>query len=101
MIVAAPGGDQAELAGQGEQAGLHVGRLVRVEDLHPGQARGGQAGDLIIGDEQRAVRTRMGDDGDAARRADQADGPDRIQCVPGDVGAAAVGDPVQGEGLLG
>ena len=34
-----------------------------MENLDPGQARGGQADDLIVGDEQRAVRTRVGDDG--------------------------------------
>src|ERR1700677_2384658 len=41
VIVAAAGGDQAEIAGEGEQAGLLGLGLVRVEDLHPGQAGGG------------------------------------------------------------
>src|ERR1700733_11096196 len=56
VIVAAAGGDQAEIAGQAEQAGLLVFRLIRVEDLDPGQAGRGQAGDLLIGHEQIAVR---------------------------------------------
>src|SRR5580704_7309449 len=40
VVVAAAGGDQAEIAGEAEQAGRV--RLVGVEDLHSGQARRGQ-----------------------------------------------------------
>ena len=101
MVVAAAGGDQAEVTGEAEQAGLLGFRLVGVEDLHAGQARGGQAGDLGIGYLQGPVRARMGEDGDPAGRADQGDRADRVERVPADVSAAAVGDPVPGERLIG
>src|SRR5580692_1988463 len=62
VIVAAAGGDQAEIAGEGEQAGLFGLGLVRVEALHPGQAGGGQVGDLLVRDQEIAIRARVGDD---------------------------------------
>ena len=49
VIVTAAGGQQAEVVGQAEQAGSLGGRLVGMEDLDPGQARGGQRGDLLVG----------------------------------------------------
>jgi len=101
VIVAAAGGDQAEVAGQGEQAGpLRLG-LVGVENLHAGQARGGQHGDLVVGHVKVPARAGVGQDGDTTGRADQPDGQDRIQGVPVDVGAAALADPVAAEGLAG
>ena len=71
VIVAATGGDQAEVAGEAEQAGLLGLRLIGVEDLDPGQAGRGQAGDLLVGDEQIAIGPRVGDRG-ASRRASTA-----------------------------
>src|SRR3974390_2744966 len=50
VVVAAAGGDQAEIPGESEQAGLLGFRLVGVEDLQPGQARSGQDGDLGVVD---------------------------------------------------
>src|SRR5580693_5155888 len=101
VIVAATGGDQAEVAGETEQAGLLGLRLVGVEDLDPGQAGRGQVGDLLIGDEQIAIRAGVCDDGNAAGRADQADRAGGFERVPVDVGAATVGDPLPGERLIG
>ena len=41
----------------------------------------------------------MGEDGNAARGADQGDPAGRVGGVAADVGAAAVGDPLGGEGV--
>jgi hypothetical protein len=72
-----------------------------MEHLHPGQAYGGQPGDLLVGHQGVPARPRMGQHRDAAHAADQADRAARIQRVPADVGPAAVGDPVAGERLAG
>ena len=101
MVVAAARGHQAEIVRQGEEPGPFGSWLVGMEDLHPGQTRGGQQADLLVGDYPVAPGPRVGQHGDAARVADQADRVDRIERVPADVGPAAVTDPVTGERLTG
>src|ERR1700735_2224028 len=50
VVVAAATGEQAEIVGEGKQAGPFRIWLVGVEDLHPRQAHGGQPGDLGVRD---------------------------------------------------
>ena len=99
MIVTATGAYQAGIAGDGK-----AGRLVRIPligmgDLHSAQADGGQQSDLFVAQARPtasslplrsafAARSRVGEDLDAAVGRDQADGADRIECTPPDVGAA-------------
>src|SRR5271165_1269655 len=101
VVVAAARGHQAEIVGQGEEPGSFGSWLVGMEDLHPGQTRGGQPADLLVGDYPVAPRPRVSQHRDAAGVADQADRVDRIERVPADVGPAAVADPVTGERLAG
>jgi hypothetical protein len=72
-----------------------------MEHLQAGQTYGGQPGDLLVGHHGVAAGPRVGQHGDAAGRPDQADGAERVEGVPVHVGAAAVGDPVAGEGVAG
>src|SRR5438105_7929091 len=76
MIIAAAGGHETEILGEGKQAGSFGIWLVGMEDLYPGQAYGGQPGDLLVGHDPRAAGPRVGEDRDTARGADQADAAD-------------------------
>jgi hypothetical protein len=85
----------------GTQAGPFGICVVGMEDLHPGQAYGGQPGDLLIRHLPFSAGPRVGQHRGPARAPDQPDRADGVQGVPAHVGPPAVGDPVGGEGLAG